>query len=140
LIRHDEKRAITAAEEFWGTAVKQLEKIEYNNSWRSLQALQLLTHYALLNPKSVNCTKCASAATRLCLQLGLHLELPLRDQKNLNETLLNTRRRLFWTSYSLDAYVRPGLPNQHQTDKLVEHYTLSSASHSFGQAQPLPLK
>lgn len=102
-MHHDEKRATTAASEFWATALLHLEQIELASSWERLQALQLLAHYGFLNPKSVDCERCASAATRLCLQLGLHHELPASAQMKLDPTALNKRRRLFWNTYSIDS-------------------------------------
>jgi hypothetical protein len=84
-------------------AKEQLEYIGKDNSWQRLKALQLLTHYALLNPQAADCSSCSSAATRLCIELGLHRELPEQEQVIGSEEFLNTRRRLFWTSYIMDA-------------------------------------
>lgn len=41
----------------------------------------------------------------MCFQLGLHRELPLQEQSFLGKGVLNSRRRLFWTSYGNEAYV-----------------------------------
>lgn len=90
----DEKRALAAAYGFWTTAVAHLGQVGSANSWERLQALQLLAHYAFLNPKDVDCSKCTAAATRLCLQLGLHLELPATERIKLDNATLETRRRL----------------------------------------------
>jgi hypothetical protein len=102
-MRHDEKRASTAMRGFWATAVAHLDQVGLTSSWERLQALQLLAHYGFQNPQDVDCSKCVTAATRLCLQLGLHHELPTAAQIKLDSTTLNTRRRLFWNSYSIDS-------------------------------------
>lgn len=94
---------MTATGGFWATAVDHLGHIGFANSWERLQALQLLTHYGFLSPKEVDPITCAAAATRLCLQLGLHHELPAPAQMKLDTVELNTRRRLLWHSYSIDA-------------------------------------
>lgn len=102
-MHQDEKRAKMAASGFWATAMAHLGQIGLVASWERLQALQLLTHYGLLNPEDVDCARCAAAATRLCLQLGLHHELPPLTQMKLDAATLDTRRRLFWNSYSNDS-------------------------------------
>ncbi len=102
-MHHDEKRATTASLEFWGAAAAHLDQVGLEDSWERLQALQLLAHYGFMNPGYVDCGKCATAATRLCLQLGLHHELPASQQMGMTPETLNTRRRLFWNSYSIDS-------------------------------------
>lgn len=94
---------MACAADFWNTAAEQLPYVGGENTWQRLQALQLLAHYGLLSPKSVNCCNCASAGTRLCVELGLHRELSPSERGILDPRVINTRRRLFWTSYSLDA-------------------------------------
>lgn len=103
LTYRDEKRALTATYGFWATAVVHLDGVGLTSSWERLEALQLLAHYGFLNPRDVDCSKCAATATRLCLQLGLHQELPAPTQVKLETRTLNTRRRLFWNSYRIDS-------------------------------------
>ncbi|KAI1629123.1 hypothetical protein EDD37DRAFT_644888 [Exophiala viscosa] len=105
LMHKDEKRATTASTNFWTTAAGLLDQVGTSDPWERLQALQLCTHYAFMNPKAVDCSKCAAAATRLCLQLGLHHELPASIQASLDTKALQNRRRLFWNSYNIDAAV-----------------------------------
>lgn len=102
-MHHDPKRATTASREFWAAAILHLDQVGMENSWERLQALQLLTHYGFMDPGYVDCSKCAEAATRLCLQLGLHHELPVSFPLSSDTTTLNNRRRLFWNSYSIDS-------------------------------------
>lgn len=114
----DEGRAATATSGFWATAVAHLDGLDQpdqnqggsNSSgahaWQRVQALQLLAQYGFLNPKDVNCVRCAAAALRLCVQLGVHHELPLAQQAHVDPAVLDIRRRLFWHAYSIDMYVR----------------------------------
>lgn len=99
----DEKQATTATNGFWAAGQNYLNQIGVENQWERLQALQLLSHYGFLTPKDVDCERCAAAATRLCLQLGLHHELPIADQIKQGITTVNIRRRLFWNTYSIDS-------------------------------------
>ncbi|KAH8701804.1 hypothetical protein BGW36DRAFT_424108 [Talaromyces proteolyticus] len=103
LMHQNEVQAITVTIGFRKTAIAHLPQVGLSNPWERLQALQLLTHYGFLNPMDVDCCKCAEAATRLCLYIGLHHELPASIQANLDSATLNTRRRLFWHSYSIDS-------------------------------------
>ncbi|EPE34766.1 hypothetical protein GLAREA_10461 [Glarea lozoyensis ATCC 20868] len=105
LMRYDEVRAIAREKDLWATAVEHLQYSDSMNSWQRLQVLQLLVHYSYINPALVNGNNCASAATRLCVQFGLHRELPASEQVKYNSSVLDTRRRLFWHSYSIDAAV-----------------------------------
>ncbi len=101
LMYRDERRATAASYGFWATAVDVLGQAGPIDSWGRLQALQLLSHYAFMNPKHVDCSKCAAAATRLCSQLGLEHDVPSAHGE-LDSRTLSTRRRLFWNSYNID--------------------------------------
>lgn len=103
LMHKDEKRATTASNGFWTTAASLLDQVGTSDPWERLEALQLLTHYAFMNPRAVDCSKCAAAATRLCLQLGLQHELPASTQANLDVKVLQARRRMFWNAYNIHA-------------------------------------
>jgi hypothetical protein len=104
-MRYDEVRAIAREKDLWATEIEHLQYSGSMNSWQRLQVLQLLVHYSYINPTLVNGNNCASAATRLCVQFGLHRELPASEQAKYNSSVLETRCRLFWHSYSIDPYV-----------------------------------
>ncbi|KAL2400736.1 hypothetical protein ABEF92_004989 [Exophiala dermatitidis] len=106
LMHVDEKRAATTTSGLWATAVSHLNEIGMTSSWDRLQALQLLTHYGFLNPQDVNVSHCAAAATRLAFHLGLHREVPPLTQTKVDTSILNTRRRMFWNAYAIDAATR----------------------------------
>ncbi|KIX09034.1 uncharacterized protein Z518_00112 [Rhinocladiella mackenziei CBS 650.93] len=107
LMQYDEKRATSATRGLWATARGHLDQIGSENLQERLQALQLLTHYACFNPQDANCVNCGAAATRLCLQLGLHHELSdtTRTRLKLDSTTINHRRRLFWNAYCLEVAI-----------------------------------
>lgn len=105
LMYTDERRATSASYGFWTIAVDALGQAGPFDPWERLQALQLFTHYAFTNPKHANCSKSASAATRLCLQLGLQHALPISVQDGLDPETLRNRKRLFWNSYNIDWYL-----------------------------------
>ncbi|KAH8690783.1 hypothetical protein BGW36DRAFT_364345 [Talaromyces proteolyticus] len=105
LTHENEARAIKATHGFWMKAVDHLPRVGLSDPWERLQALHLLTHYGCLNPTDVDCFRCAEAASRLSVNLGLHHELPASATTKLDNTTLNVRRRLFWHSYSMDSAV-----------------------------------
>jgi hypothetical protein len=107
LMYRDERRATAASYGFWTTAVDVLGQAGPIDAWGRLQALQLLSHYAFMNPKYVDCSKCAAAATRLCSQLGLEHDIPSAHGE-LDSKTLSTRRRLYWNSYNLDWQATSG--------------------------------
>ncbi|ERS98594.1 hypothetical protein HMPREF1624_05380 [Sporothrix schenckii ATCC 58251] len=107
LMYRDAGRAATATAGFWATAVAHLDALDRDSNattqpWQRVQALQLLAHYGFLNPKDVDCVRCTAAALRLCVQLGLHHELPHEDRQHVSPAQLDIRQRLFWHSLSLD--------------------------------------
>ncbi|KAK8227048.1 hypothetical protein IWZ00DRAFT_366505 [Phyllosticta capitalensis] len=105
LIRHDEERATSSALEFWNTAKAQLPYITDGPPLQRLRVLLLLTHYGFVNPCVVDVWRTAGAATRLAVQLQLHQELsPCESDKTDFETV-DTRRKLFWATYNLDAAI-----------------------------------
>ncbi|KIW79395.1 hypothetical protein Z517_06007 [Fonsecaea pedrosoi CBS 271.37] len=132
----DEKRAASTTYGLWATAVVHLEQVGLTASWERLQALQLLTHYGFLNPQHVNVSHCASAASRMAFQFGLHEELPTPRQMKLSSAVLNTRRRMFWNAYGIDAaaHVVRSLPYQWKrseiTAKFPESESLATPTHS----------
>lgn len=103
----NEKRATSATRGLWATAKSYLEQVGSEDLWERLQALELLTHYAALNPQDANCVNCGAAATRLCLKLGLHHEMNdiSRQRQNVDQHALNRRKTLFWNAYGLDMWV-----------------------------------
>lgn len=122
LMYRDAGRAATATAGFWATAVAHLDALDKSaslqNPWQRVQALQLLAHYGFLNPKDVDCVRCTAAALRLCVQLGVHHELPAEERQRVDERTLDVRRRLFWHTLSLDLAAngtrcRPGSLRRH---------------------------
>ncbi|KAK8164122.1 hypothetical protein IWX90DRAFT_249924 [Phyllosticta citrichinensis] len=105
LIRHDEERATASAQEFWNTAKAQLPYITDGPSLQRLRVLLLLTHYGFVNPCVVDVWRTAGAATRLAVQLGLHRGLSVSEREKTDFDTIDTRRKLFWATYNLDAAI-----------------------------------
>ena len=100
----DEKSATSATRGLWATAKKHLAQVGSKDLMERLQALELLTHFAALNPQDANCINCGAAATRLCLQLGLYREPGGTAQysQNIDQQSSDRRKALFWNAYTLD--------------------------------------
>lgn len=98
--RHEEN-ALSASSGFWAKAQEQLGSAElYDSGPHQLQSALLLAHYALTNPSAVDVWYCVGEALRICIQLGYQKEIC--PNSSLNALQLDTRRRLFWTTYGME--------------------------------------
>lgn len=80
-----------------GAEGSELAKLEM------LQSLLLVTQYSLMRPCSPGAWYLIGTCVRLCQDLGLHNEsLFLRTQ---DKFIVDLRRRLFWSVYSLDRQI-----------------------------------
>ncbi|KAH8895224.1 hypothetical protein GQ53DRAFT_855385 [Thozetella sp. PMI_491] len=124
LVHRNEKQAKAATRRFWASSLVHLKQVGLTASYERLQALQLLVHFAFLNPTEVDCERCAAAATRLCLQLGLHHEPATSMPIQQDLEALNNRRRLFWNSCNVDAAIHAARcrPFLWPTDKLTAKF------------------
>lgn len=144
LMYRDAGRAATATAGFWATAISHLDALDQasvHNPWQRVQALQLLAHYGFLNPKDVDCVRCTAAALRLCVQLGVHHELPASERQRVDPLVLDVRRRLFWHALSLDLAAnstrgRPGsMSNTAMTTKMPALGATSPTAHVWALRQ-----
>ncbi|KAL5342335.1 hypothetical protein BJX70DRAFT_317164 [Aspergillus crustosus] len=101
LIHHDHTRATKAADEFWESAVMNLDVIWQQSPLTQLQAIMLMCHYGFVNPSAANSVACSQAAVTLCVQLGLHRE---PTPENIRQQIdVESQRRIFWTCYAMNA-------------------------------------
>lgn len=101
LIWRNEENARAASAGFWANAMDQLHNpTTIDSDIKKLQSALLLAHYSFTNPTAVDVWYCVGDAARLCIQLGYHKEVSLSS--NLNTLELDTRRRLFWTTYGME--------------------------------------
>lgn len=94
------------AEEIFQAALRFREYAILPNTIVGLQAVLFLTQYATLNPSRLNCWYLIGVGMRICVDLGLHQDLD--PSVDISESLLETRRRLFWSMYSFDRSMSLG--------------------------------
>ena len=105
LIWRNEEHARSASAGFWAKAEEQLLiPVTTDSDTKKIQSALLLAHYSLTNPTAADVWYCVGNAARLCIQLGYHKEVGPSSQLNVLE--LDTRRRLFWTTYGMERCVR----------------------------------
>lgn len=78
------------------------------NTTAGLQAILFLILYSMLNPSRLDSWHLVGIGMRICVDLGLHQE---SEQAVLGkpDSFLETRRRLFWSMYSLDRSISIGM-------------------------------
>lgn len=93
--------AYAASSKFWSRAKAEFGAVgQYENDLKSLQMALLLSHYASTDPNAADIFYCIGEAARICIHLGLHREPP--PDMILNTLEIDTRRRLFWTTYGIE--------------------------------------
>lgn len=101
IVSHNSEQIFDAALRFRDYAVLP-------NTTAGLQAILFLILYALLNPSRLDSWHLVGIGMRICVDLGLHQESEAHLSSK-PETFLETRRRLFWSMYSLDRSISIGL-------------------------------
>lgn len=91
---HDFWKVASLSESLQRDALRHSSFLAFSN-FRSLQCLTLLIQMALWLPYTANLWYLSGEAMRIAIALGLHEEL--QDFSNLEETIANLRRSLFWT-------------------------------------------
>ena len=88
---------------FFETAMDNLEASLERTNLATVQCLLLLVVYGLQHPEAVSIYRTSGLAMRVCVELSLHRAQDDRDQLTLLDREL--RKRIFWSSYSLDRFV-----------------------------------
>lgn len=104
LISHKSAQSRTMAEGYRLHAMSQLSSIMQIRHYRTLQCLLLLLLSSILNSKSAPMWYISGLCMRMCIDLGFHSERTI-DQAVPGQAALvtkDTKRRLFWVTYSLD--------------------------------------
>lgn len=81
-------------------ALSQAEAVLHPGSISSVQALIMLTEYAMLDPHHLDSWSLIGAASRAMVDLGLHQDPP--KGAPMTKGKLDLRRRVFWCVYALD--------------------------------------
>jgi hypothetical protein len=118
-------------EEHHTAALQHLDEILEYNDIRTIEVLLLLSLYSLRAPKGPGAWTYVGLAMRLCIDLGLHRRTKAKGSTRASITtfsVLELRKRVFWTAYCLDRQVsivlgRPFSISDHDIDAEVSQYT-----------------
>lgn len=97
--RDSDSVSTSMCERYHDAALKHLDEVGLGVDIESIQVLLLLANYSYLHPSFLGTWKLVGMATRLVVELGLHQD-PSPGTVNVLE--LDTRRRVFWVTYSMD--------------------------------------
>ncbi len=84
-------------------ALKFAEKVLHPGSIAGIQATLFLIEYAMFDPHNLDSWYLVGVASRAMVDLGLHEDPP--PQTQMNKTVLDMRRRVYYCVYSLDRLV-----------------------------------
>ncbi|VUC29511.1 unnamed protein product [Clonostachys rosea] len=90
----------TQAQRLFNRALEYRESAVRPNTIIGVQSLLFLTQYAMLNPSALDAWCLIGVGMRNCIDLGLHQDPQPLD--SISPSLLETRRRLWWSMYSFD--------------------------------------
>jgi len=88
--------------EYIGRALPYGERVLVPGHLTQVQALILLVEFAMLEPSYFDTWQMIGFAARALVDLGLHQDPPKSAETDKN--ILDFRRRIFWSVYSLDRY------------------------------------
>lgn len=105
--KEPEEIVVARAKSYYMSAMVKLTDIIQSKDERSLQCLLLFLFYSLQRSTSAPIWYISGLSVRMCIDLGLHTERSIlltreSGSQEGNERAIDRKRRLFWTTYSLD--------------------------------------
>ncbi|KAL2845477.1 fungal-specific transcription factor domain-containing protein [Aspergillus pseudoustus] len=88
------------ANSLFQTAIRFRESISFANTVAGVQSILFLIQFANLNPSSLDAWYLIGVGMRTCIDLGLHQDP--QPPSSVSPSLLETRRRIWWSMYSFD--------------------------------------
>jgi hypothetical protein len=102
----DQPQALKLVEHYYATAITRLTSIMRKKDLSSLQCLLLFLLYSLKHSTRAPIWYISGLSMRMCIDLGLHSENTIwihHDDDSLASRIqADTKRRLFWVTYSMD--------------------------------------
>ncbi|KIL94314.1 hypothetical protein FAVG1_02877 [Fusarium avenaceum] len=96
----------TQAQRLFRTALTFRESAILPNTIVGVQSILFLVQFATLNPSLLDAWYLIGVGMRMCVDLGLHQDPQPLD--SVSTSLLETRRRLWWSMYSFDRSMSLG--------------------------------
>lgn len=94
------------AQRFFNTALRYCESAIVPNTIVGVQSLLFLIQLAMVHPSILDAWYLIGVGMRCCIDLGLHQDP--QSISSISPSLLETRRRLWWSMYSLDRSMSLG--------------------------------
>ncbi|KPM44491.1 hypothetical protein AK830_g1986 [Neonectria ditissima] len=103
-LAQENRDALTLAQEFSSNAMADFSCIMQVKSLRTLQCLLLLLLHSVLSSSSAPIWYISGLCSRMCVDLGLHSErtLAVSGRGEATEEEVDTKRRLFWVTYTFE--------------------------------------
>ncbi|KAH8703022.1 fungal-specific transcription factor domain-containing protein [Talaromyces proteolyticus] len=105
--KQPEELVVARAKSYYSNAIVKLTDIIQSKDERSLQCLLLFLFYSLQHSTSAPIWYISGLSVRMCIDLGLHTERAISlnhgsVSREESKKAMDRKRRLFWTTYSLD--------------------------------------
>ncbi|GAA6032719.1 hypothetical protein JCM8097_000758 [Rhodosporidiobolus ruineniae] len=112
---------LASPEAYYAKAMEHLEIIVGLHDLKNVQALCLMTMYSFRSSEAPSIWYLVGIMIRLCCSLGLHRKVPPIQAKRMSPYILQLRRRIFWSAYTLDRMMamslgRPASISDHDID------------------------
>ena len=105
-LANNKPHALKLAEHYYASAVTKLTSIMRQKDLSTLQCLLLFLLYSLKHPTKAPIWYISGLSMRMCIDLGLHSEKTIGIHNHCDSLasriLADTKRRLFWVTYSMD--------------------------------------
>ncbi|CAM1501199.1 Fc.00g103610.m01.CDS01 [Cosmosporella sp. VM-42] len=103
-LSQENREALGLAQGFSSNAMAEFSTIMQIKGVRTLQCLLLLLLYSVLSSSSAPIWYISGLCMRMCVDLGLHSErtISVSGKGEATEDEIDTKRRLFWVTYTFD--------------------------------------
>ncbi|GAA5832169.1 hypothetical protein JCM11251_004266 [Rhodosporidiobolus azoricus] len=112
---------LASPEVYYAKAMEHLEVIVGLHDLKNVQALMLMVMFSFRSPEAPGIWYLVGINMRVCASLGLHRRVPPVQARRMSPYILQLRKRIFWSAYTLDRMMamslgRPAGISDHDID------------------------
>ncbi|GAA5980242.1 hypothetical protein JCM11641_005517 [Rhodosporidiobolus odoratus] len=100
---------LASPEAYYSKAMEHLETIVGLHDLKNVQALMLMVMFSFRSPEAPSIWYLVGIIVRLCCSLGLHRKIPPVQARRTSPYILQLRKRIFYTAYTLDRMMAMSL-------------------------------
>ncbi|GAA5926519.1 hypothetical protein JCM3775_001040 [Rhodotorula graminis] len=100
---------LASPEAYYAKAMDHLEIIVGLHDLKNVQVLLLMVMYSFRSNEAPGAWYLIGIVVRLCCSLGLHRKVPPAQARRMSPYILQLRRRIFWSAYTLDRMMAMSL-------------------------------